>query len=262
MSKSLQANEVITGKVRFSFCNLLRPRAMQPGQDEKYSTTILVPKSDVGTKMRIDAAIEAAKQIGKDKVFNGIIPPIVASVVYDGDGVRPSDGMTFGNECKGHWVFTATNKNAPVLIDLARNPILDGTQIYSGMFGRVGVRFFAYNNSGKKGVGCSLDTVQKLEDGEPLGGSRIGADAFDDDFMPAPVQQQYQAPAQQPQYQAPVQQPQYQPQAPQGGYQAPAQPGYTPQYPQQQQQQGYPQQQVQQSPPIDPITGQPIIYGI
>ena len=30
--------------------------------------------------------------------------------VYDGDGVRPSDGMPFGDECKGHWVFTASAK--------------------------------------------------------------------------------------------------------------------------------------------------------
>lgn len=43
--------------------------------------------------------------------------------------------------------------------------------LYSGMYGRVNVTFFPYMFGGKKGIGCGLGPVQKLEDGEVLGGS-------------------------------------------------------------------------------------------
>ena len=84
---------VTTGKVRLSFVHLLKPYAHQPGQEETYSTTILLPKSDVETKARIDAAIEEAKKKGAADKWGGVVPPIVPTPIYDGDGVRPSDGM-------------------------------------------------------------------------------------------------------------------------------------------------------------------------
>ncbi|UTW68642.1 DUF2815 family protein [Anaerobacillus sp. HL2] len=79
------------------------------GEPKKYSVTILVPKSDVQTKQCIDAAIEAAKQLGKSNKWNGVVRPVVAIPVYDGDGVKPSDGMPLVKKCKGHWVFSASS---------------------------------------------------------------------------------------------------------------------------------------------------------
>ena len=57
---------VTTGRARFSFVHLYKPYAYQPGQEEKYQVTVLVPKSDVDTKARIDAAIEAADVVLMD----------------------------------------------------------------------------------------------------------------------------------------------------------------------------------------------------
>jgi hypothetical protein len=99
-------NHVVTGRARLSYVHLLQPYANKNSGEEKYSVTVLVPKSDVATRQRIDAAIEAASQNGV-KLWGGR-PPKVANPVYDGDGTRPSDGMPFGDECKGHWVFTAS----------------------------------------------------------------------------------------------------------------------------------------------------------
>lgn len=172
---------VTTGKVRFSYVHVFQPYAARPDQAPKYSVTVLVPKSDVQTKARLDAAIEAAKQKGIAEKWNGVCPPILATPLYDGDGVRPSDGMPFGDECKGHWVFTAS-ANAeypPEVVDANLNPIINQSEIYSGIYGRVNVNFFPYFAGGKKGVGCGLGPVQKLEDGQPLGGGRTTAsDAF------------------------------------------------------------------------------------
>ena len=105
-----EATNVTTEKARLSYVHLFKPYAAMQGQEEKFSVTVLIPKTDVETMARINAAIEAAKQKGITEKWNGACPPIVPTPVYDGDGVRPSDGMPFGEECKGHWVFTASAK--------------------------------------------------------------------------------------------------------------------------------------------------------
>lgn len=174
-------NRVVTGKARLSYVNLLKPYA-RPGQEEKYSVTVLVPKSDTVTKAKIDAAIEAAIQTGIQRRWDGKRPGLINIPVYDGDGTRPSDGEPFGAECKGHWVFTASAKadRPPRVVDQAINDILDAREVYSGMYGRVSVDFFAYNAQGRKGIGAGLNNVQKLADGEPLGGGTTAEDDFAD----------------------------------------------------------------------------------
>jgi len=189
---------VTTGKARLSYEHLFTPYARDSNQAPKYQVTILIPKSDIATKSRIDAAIAAATQNGVAKCWNGVKPPIVAIPVYDGDGVRPSSGEPFGDECKGCWVFTASSKQPPQVVDLGLNPIINASEVYSGCYARVNVGFFPYNSSGKRGIGCGLNCVQKLEDGEPLGGGISAAEAFGAPMAapanaPAPVQQGYPA---------------------------------------------------------------------
>lgn len=164
---------VTTAKVRLSYVHLFKPYAYTQGQEEKFSCTILLPKADVETKARIDAAVEAAKQKGISEKWNGQCPPIISVPIYDGDGVRPSDGVAFGPECRGHWVFTASAKAdyPPEIVDVNMNPIINQSEIYSGIYARVNVNFFPYMFGGKKGIGCGLGPVQKLADGEALGGS-------------------------------------------------------------------------------------------
>ena len=172
-----ELTNVTTGKVRLSYVHVFKPYAYTPGQEEKFQVTVLVPKSDADTMNRINAAIEAAKQKGISDKWNGVCPPIVPTPVYDGDGVRPSDGMPFGPECKGHWVFTASAKAdyPPEVVDANMNPIINQSEIYSGIYARVNVNFFPYTFGGKKGIGCGLGPIQKLEDGEALGGSAMSA---------------------------------------------------------------------------------------
>lgn len=172
-----ELTNVTTGKARLSYVHLFKPYAYQQGQEEKFGVTVLVPKTDTDTMARINTAIEAAKQKGISEKWNGVCPPIVPTPVYDGDGVRPSDGMPFGEECKGHWVFTASAKPdyPPEVVDAHGNPIINQSEVYSGMYGRVNVNFFPYAFGGKKGIGCGLGLVQKLEDGETLSGSHVSA---------------------------------------------------------------------------------------
>lgn len=165
---------VVTGEVRLSYVHLLKPHARE-GQDEKYSVTVLVPKSDIRTKAAIDAAIESAMQDGSARLWGGKRYDV--HPVYDGDGLR-ADKQPFGDECKGHWVFTASTSvdRRPRVVDVNVQDILDPTKVYSGVYGRVGVDFYAYNNPNKKGVGCGLTNVQILRDGPALGGQSVSAE--------------------------------------------------------------------------------------
>lgn len=233
---TIKQTNVTTDRVRLSYANLFKPY-QRPGsnQEPKFSATILLPKTDVATKQRIDAAVQAAIDEGVGSKWGGVRPPQLHIPIHDGDGARPSDGMPFGDECKGHWVFTASSNRQQAVVDVNVNPIIDQSEVYSGMYARVNVNFFPYNSNGRKGVGCGLGPVQKVADGEPLGGTITAEQAFG-----APAAQQYQAPTQA----------QYAPPAPQ---QSPAQQQYAPQAPQ------APQQQPVQ---YDPITGAPINGGV
>lgn len=177
---------VVTDRVRLSYVHLSKPYTRPGATDEKYSVTVLVPKTDTATKARIDAAISAAIQDGIAKW--GSRPPKIATPVHDGDGTRESDGMPFGDECKGCWVFTASCKaeTPPRVVDKYVHDIMDPREIYSGMYGRVGCDFFAYNSNNKKGIGCGLTNVMKLEDGQPLGNRTTAEDDFG---APAPKPQ-------------------------------------------------------------------------
>lgn len=193
MANNNPAHIVLTG-VRLSYVNLLAAKAGQDGGEPKYSAVVLVPKVPAENRAKIDAAIRAATEKARAK-YGAAFPVQPKVSVHDGDGVRPSDGQPFGPECKGHWVFTASSKQRPGIVDLNLQPILDSTQIYSGMYANVGVTFFGYNAPQNKGIGVGLENVQKIADGEPLGGSRASAD---DDFaglaQPAAAQPSFAAP--------------------------------------------------------------------
>ncbi len=243
------ALKVLTGEVRLSYVNVITPRASQQGGEPKYSVTLLIPKSDYATKADIDSAIQAAMQEAVGKVWGGVRPPQPRIPIWDGDGVRQS-GVPFGEECKGHWVITASTKMKPQVVGMDNiNAELAPSDIYSGMYGRVTIRFFGYSNSGNKGVGCGLGNIMKTRDGEPLAGNASAASDFAT-VGNAIVQPQntaapaYQQPAAAPAYQqtaAPA--PNYQQAAaPAPVYQQPTAPAY---------------QAQQQTGEINPFTGLP-----
>ena len=193
--------KVVTGVVRLSFVHLFQPYSSHVGQVPKYSTTILIPKTDTKTKKAIDDAIQAAIQLGVQSKWGGVRPAQPKHPVWDGDGLR-QNGEPFGPECKGHWVLTASSKIQPQVVDKQLQPILDQTEVYSGMYALVSINFFPYFNSGNKGIGCGLNNVMKVADGEPLGGRTTAEEDFANISIPQvpqaqpaqqPVQQAYQA---------------------------------------------------------------------
>jgi hypothetical protein len=176
--------KVVTGKIRLSYANIFQPRAIAEGQEPKYSLCVLIPKSDKETLNKIKAAVEAAKQAGASP-WGGKIPSSLKLPLRDGDVDRPDQP-----EYEGHYFLNASSKQKPGIVDKQLNEILDQTEVYSGCYGRVSLNFFAFNQAGNKGIGCGLQNVQKLADGESLSGRTRAEDDFDavsddgdDDFL-------------------------------------------------------------------------------
>jgi hypothetical protein len=74
--------------------------------------------------------------------------------------------------------MSVSNKTKPGIVDQNVQPILDSTEVYSGCYARVSITAFPFSASGNKGVSFGLNHVQKLADGESLGGITKAEDDF------------------------------------------------------------------------------------
>lgn len=157
---------VVTAKVRLSYAHIWTPQAAQEGGEPKYSLSIIIPKSDKATIKAIEEATKAAAELGKAKL-GGKIPATLKVPLRDGDAEREDDEAYLNS-----LFLNASSKSKPQIVDADVNPILDQDQVYSGCYARVSLRFYAYNSNGSKGVAAGLGNIQKLADGEPLGGKR------------------------------------------------------------------------------------------
>ena len=187
--KPVNPMKVITGKdTRWSYCNVWEAKAINGGTP-KFSVSLLIPKTDTVTVKKIKAAIEAAYREGEAKLKgNGkTVPPLTAikTPLRDGDAERPDDPAY-----AGHYFLNANSATAPGIVDADCQPILTRSEVYSGVYGRASISFYAFNSSGNRGVACGLNNLQKIRDGEPLGGRASAESDFsdfddedDDDFL-------------------------------------------------------------------------------
>lgn len=169
--------KVITGPdTRWSYANVWEAKSINGGTP-KYSVSLIIPKSDARTVSKIKAAIEAAYREGEAKLKgNGkSVPPLSAIKIplRDGDMERPDDGA-YANS----YFINANSATAPGIVDADRNEILNRSEVYSGVYGRASINFYAFNSNGNKGIACGLNNLQKIRDGEPLGGKSRAEDDF------------------------------------------------------------------------------------
>ena len=186
MSKFVNPTKVITGvNTRWSYVNAWEPKSINGGAP-KYSVSLIIPKSDTKTIEKIQAAIQAAYEEGQGKLRgNGKSVPalsVLKTPLRDGDAERPDDEAYADS-----YFVNANSGTAPGIVDADRNPIIDRSEVYSGVYGRASINFYAFNSNGNKGIACGLNNLQKIRDGEPLGGKSRAEDDFDteddDDFL-------------------------------------------------------------------------------
>lgn len=182
MANTNKKTMVVTGiNTRLSYFHGWDPVSINGG-DEKYSVSVLIPKDDKATIDAVNKAVDAAIEEGIAK-FGGKKPnkAAIKLPLRDGDEEREDEAY------KGHYFVNANSKTPPQIVDRAVKPILDRSEVYSGCYARVSLSFYAFNSNGNKGVACGLGNIQKVRDGEPLGGRTTATDDFatldDDDFL-------------------------------------------------------------------------------
>lgn len=185
-ARMLNPTKVITGpRTRWSYANVWDPKSINGG-DPKYSVSLIIPKSDTKTIAKIEAAIQAAYEEGESKLRGNskTVPAlsVLKTPLRDGDRERPDD-----EAYRNSYFINANSATKPGIVDADRNPILDRSEVYSGVYGRASVNFYAFNSNGNKGIACGLNNLQKISDGEPLGGKSRAEDDFatddEDDFL-------------------------------------------------------------------------------
>lgn len=177
--------KVITGPdTRWSYANIWDAKSINGGTP-KFSVSLIIPKSDTVTIQKIKNAIQAAYEEGESKLKgNGKSVPALSTLktpLRDGDLERPDD-PAYANS----YFVNANSATAPGVVDADRQPIIDRSEVYSGVYGRASINFYAFNSNGNRGIACGLNNLQKIRDGEPLGGKSKAEDDFaddDDDFL-------------------------------------------------------------------------------
>lgn len=184
MAKMVNATKVITGLCRFSYLNCWEPKAMEGGKP-LFSVSLIIPKGDAATVGKIRAAIEAAYEEGKGKLRGSgkTVPELSALKVplRDGDAERPDDAAY-----AGAYFVNANSQAAPGIVDANRQPIIERSEMYSGVYGRASLSFYAFNRNGNRGIACGLNNLQKIRDGEPLGSRARAEEDFaeeEEDFL-------------------------------------------------------------------------------
>lgn len=186
MAKFNNPTKVITGvDTRWSYANVWDPKSINGGTP-KYSVSLIIPKSDKVTIQKIKAAIQAAYEEGESKLKGSgkSVPSlsVIKTPLRDGDLERPDD-----EAYKNAYFVNANSATAPGIVDADRQQIIDRSEVYSGVYGRASINFYAFNSNGNKGIACGLNNLQKIRDGEPLGGKASAESDFatddDDDFL-------------------------------------------------------------------------------
>lgn len=107
---------------------------------------------------------------------------VIKTPLRDGDKERPGD-----EAYKDSYFINANSATAPGIVDADRQQIIDRSEVYSGVYGRASINLYAFNSNGNRGIACGLNNLQKIRDGEPLGGKARAEDDFateeDDDFL-------------------------------------------------------------------------------
>ena len=179
--------KVITGKdTRWSYANVWEPKSINGGVP-KFSVSLIIPKSDKKTIEAIKKAIQAAYKEGEAKLKgNSRSVPTLESIktpLRDGDTERPDD-EAYANS----FFLNANSTTQPGIVDANVQPILTRSEVYSGVYGRASINFYAFNSNGNRGIACGLNNLQKIRDGELLGSRTSAEDDFadfveDDDFL-------------------------------------------------------------------------------
>lgn len=167
----------ITPPFRISFPALSKPKAFKD-QEAKYSVVALIPDQTDITELKKCARNAIIEKWGEDKTQ---WPKRLKTPFHDGN--EKPDIVGYDNTV----FFTASAKkeNQPGMVDQRLQAVLDVDKtFYAGAWARAEVIAYAYDAAGNRGVGFSLQNLQRLptppgQDDKPFSGRRAAETVFD-----------------------------------------------------------------------------------
>lgn len=160
-----------------AYVHLHTPRARtdakgNPKGDPKYGLALFFDEKTDLTEMKQVAKAKAIEAFGPkavELIRKGKLNWPFADTADMEDPAPPFD--------KPGTVVNFKKADKPGIVDADAEPIMEKSDVYSGMIARVSCRCFSYDNE-SKGVSFALVNVQKLGDGERMSGDPDATDDF------------------------------------------------------------------------------------
>ncbi len=166
------AENFITPVVRLAFPHLFQKQGLE-GSTPKYNVVALIEKGEDLKPYQV-LLYKAAKDF-HTKGNEALWKAMVNKCLRDGDEKAGIDGYA-GYD--GHHFFRAASTRRPQVVDGQLREV-DEEDIYGGCYAKLSIHAYGYDKGGNKGVAFGLGNVQKVRDGERLGGGG-GASATDE----------------------------------------------------------------------------------
>lgn len=175
--------KVKTPKFRANYAFVFKTKAVEKddGSTKNVYSVLMAFEKGADLSALKNAAKEALKEKGMDPEVVTKHPKFKspfkdqATMVDDDGELRP--GMV-----PGAIFVNASNEIRPLVVDANVQEIIDPRDFYSGCYAVASLEAWAYDNKFGKGVSFNLLGLQKVADGEPLGGQ--GLRASTEDFAP------------------------------------------------------------------------------
>jgi len=173
---------LITPRARLSFPHLFTAKVNEISDDKtpKFSCTLLFDEAAQNTP-EFKAMVAAIKPAALDKFGAEKLKTLkLRHPIRDGS---EKEGQAGYEGCK---FISVSSKQRPQLVYAYKDPatgklkqIEDEMDLYAGCYVKASLTIYAYDKAGNRGVNFGLRNIQKLADGEPLGGRSRADDDFD-----------------------------------------------------------------------------------
>lgn len=161
---------VRTGEVKLSFPRLFELDPTAEFNKDKYSTSIVITAEEkeflekVVVKNTYYEAIKTYQKWGGAQPKNFQMPTFKLLSLEEKEMFYPASQGTY-------YSLIAKTTEKPQLVDLQTKPLQDKNELYSGVIVRLSLSAYPWAYGGKTGVSFILGVVQKLADGQRIGGS-------------------------------------------------------------------------------------------
>jgi len=163
-------------------CVIVYPSLFEPSsyakEEPTYSATFLISQDEDISELKEIMRNAAYGRFGTQIQLKSLHYPLrngTTEKATDENGNVDKDNFYYNR-----WFLRAKSKWQAPVVNVYNEIIQNESDIYGGCIVRAYLSFYGYDYMGKKGIGCGLRAVCKIEDGEPLGSGRINtAEVFE-----------------------------------------------------------------------------------